>query len=752
MATNSSIQPQWDLAQTTRESSLLVREVIRACSVDDVQYQAVLAFETLGKELLIHPDRIDDSIEALGGSDSVRLGHLKILIGLSSDGLAKQMRNSVGCISAFALVTACKTCYSDNSIATILKQLMVHRGVINKTPASTQQMLRLLEAVSPHCDQLIPTSEFAMLANKTMVLLSDSSRMPGLLSELSPEAGADLLHRVFDAIRDHDVDFITLEGRSGGIWLATVLLWLHKDEVQIRLGGTVLIGSPSCRVTVHFSNNYSNNWSQKLWRRQSEIISLIEMTDGTMQHQRSHELFPLQSARTVLSNEYQLNRKEEDLCGKLTNALVKVAIEKGSIATELKPLMPLALADVCSETCLETYDRVAESYGWNCDDEFKKGSDRIATAISIFVAEEDQSSMRTMERECQGDYMVMLRKILACMEARNRNAGRQLCFPSHDIETSWIIEPAVNLAAEAIYLSLYEPGRKAPIRRFMTGYHWMQSTRNAARVCHIVFGTFLVSIHDLRRELFNSLLSNSDKRRVVGTEMALARAKNGYVVYQQCLQAVSLSPRACVAVCATPGNIRAESGRELYDSIYQVDESESFFPRAGVTSHEPVRAFHRGIYQGLEPRGDPYNYKVQHQISTIGRELHVMTFLQSDVAEEGFVLLDWIKSIEATAAAHRMETSRSLSGLAEQRKATIYQEANALDNISWVGAGQEGDSESHRGLITLTDGDDVLRFFAAGKFNDCNLLIRGRATLMSCIDRLLSSEGTDESVKWVIIA
>lgn len=157
-----------------------------------------------------------------------------------------------------------------------------------------------------------------------------------------------------------------------------------------------------------------------------------------------------------------------------------------------------------------------------------------------------------------------------------------------------------------------------------------------------------------------------DRRRIFGTEMALARANNGYFVYQQCIRALSLSPRCCLTICAVQSSIRAERGGEIYDAIYHTDASE---PVSALHLHahpEPVTLFSGGTYLGLEPRCDPCHYTVQHQMSTGGRELYIMTFLQNNSAKDFCrVPVSWLDSMEAIAGARRMDHHPSLSSFAE---------------------------------------------------------------------------------------
>lgn len=756
MAANRDIVPQWDLAQTTRDSSLAVREVIAACSVDDVQYQAVLAFETLGKELLVNADRINDAIDALGGTNNERITRLKVSVGLRGDGLASKMRNSVGCISAFVLVVACKTCYEDARIASILKQLMINHGVYQKeSPASSQQLIRLLEAVTPYGDQLIPIEEFSGMANKVLSLLDDSSSMPGLLSEMPTEAVAEVLHTAFEAIRDQDIQRVTLDGCLGGIWLATALWWLHKDDVQVRVGKDFIAGDPGSnyRLEINFNATYGNDWHFVKWRNQKEIPSLIRVMEGSEAPAKPHGLFPRASARSVLSNQHRLSSSEEELCGHLVAALVTVAVERGILASQLKDncTADVQLADLCSEHFLSNYNAVAESFGWQITREFQNEKNQLAKAITLYL-DEFKADLAGHERNTR-DYLECIPMALGWMEASNEAAGRKLCFPLHNIEASPVIEPAVNLAAEAIYTCLFEPNPKAAISRFVLGYHYKRTTTNARAIWRIIFNPHveadLFSLVALRQQNLNSLLATSEAR-FPSAGQALALAANGHVAFLQCVQSPSLSSRGCLTIRAVPGNIRAETSSEIYDAIYPSAPEDFIGERQPFTAVDHLRIFDGDSYEGLEARCDPHGYRIQHQLTTNYRDLHVMTFLQSVKPGVKSVALDWLGSTSALAACRTIDSCKSLSSFAEKRIAASLQEQRSFDSIAWIGAGHTMRDSNFKGYITLTDGDDTLRFFAAGRFKSYELMLRNGASLISCID-VLQHAVLSNSV-WIILA
>ncbi|KAF2192215.1 hypothetical protein K469DRAFT_653516, partial [Zopfia rhizophila CBS 207.26] len=244
--------------------------------MDDVQYQAVLAFESLGIGLLVHPSRFGDAIDALGGRKNEKFARFNLLIGLSGDGLPRTLRNSTGCVSAFNLVIACKTCYDNTKMANILHQLMINQGVYSTSPASPYQLVQLLNAISGYADKLIPVQYFTDLSHEVLSRLTISTELPGLLSDLDPKPAAGILTAIFTAIQNQQIDRITLNDCVGGIWLATVLLWLDPTTIQISLRGESIYGDNNRRLCLSFSSaKDGESWVIHEWKAEKNVSALI---------------------------------------------------------------------------------------------------------------------------------------------------------------------------------------------------------------------------------------------------------------------------------------------------------------------------------------------------------------------------------------------------------------------------------------------------------------------------------------------
>lgn len=757
MPTGGEISKQVDIGQIIRDGGQLVGQIIAACSADDVQLQAVLAFETLGQELLVHPDRINDAVDALGGSRNQRLNQLQLTVGYNGDSLANRIRNSLGCTQAFALVMACRTCYDDSTVGKIIQKLMVNHGVFGRgLVVSTQQLIRLIEAISPNGLSLIPNAAFSDLANRTMRLLDSSTSMPGLLSELAPEEIPDILHPVFEAIQDQENQLITLEGCLGGVWLATLLSHLHKDTVQVNLNREILLPGTSSsppRILVNFRADHGKDWHLSCWKNHKEIARLIQQHQDKEHSYKPHGIFPLASAREVLVQQHNLASNGEDqLCGELTAALVQVIFEKGRVGAQDRT-SNVALGDICSSHFVTEHPNIAQTYGWDRDNIFDRAKDKIAENISRFI-DEKTPDPRQIEKE-ESNYLECISKSLGHMEAANQAQGRELCFQSHNIEITQAVEVAVNLAAEAIYTCLYVPDKENPIPRFMLGYHYKRTMSNAKAIWRLIFNidtdTDPFSLRQLHRQHFNSLLATAETR-YPNTGQFLALSNNGIVVFLSCLKSPSLSQRGCLEISALPGFIRIDSDTDIFDGISQSAPEELPALKHAFTRVGPVRPFSGDTYEGLEPRSDVLKYEVCHRITKKGRELVIMTFLKSNSPPEiKSVGLDWLASVEAVATARRLDSSRNLSVNAERRQALVHREERSFDKVAWIEAGHTMSLFRHEGYITMTEGSDILRFFFAGRFPKHVKMLRGSLSLVTCIDHMMREIQSGESPPWIVI-
>lgn len=743
------MQLQWDLSRTTDNSQIAIRELVRTCSMDDVQFQAVLAFENLGAGLLVDKSRLGEAIDALGGRKSERLARISLLVGLSGDGLPRTLRNSTGCVSAFNLVVACKTCYDDTKMANVLHELMINLGIYSTYPASPYQLVQLLNAVSGYADKLIPVQIFADLSDKALSRLRHSSEMPGLLSDLDPKTAAGVLTPIFTALRNEQVDRISLNGCVGGIWLATVLLWLYPSTVLVSLNGEPIFGDNSPRLCLNFCNSEDDHtWAIQEWIAEKNLSSIIvpaanELGDGLLV---PLGLFPQRSAKAVLGQGHPAH--EVELMGQLAGALVAIAVEQGTLISQetitsdpyslpragKNHILPqLKLTEVCQSDFLSKYGVIAADFGWQVDRHFGETQARLLKSICLFLDNAPKEMIETAENH--QNYLQSIHSILGHVEVGTYNWKDDLELLLHNAQCSSIVEPAVNIAAEALYSCLYKKDPASPITRYMQRYHYKRTMQNALAIWRIIFrpvhGIYGFSLSDLRRETFNSLLSDSN---IGNGDQALVLANNGYVAFVNCLKAPSTQTRECVAIRALPGSIRSELAGTQFVAVYQAPSEEFPAERRGFTVSEPLEVFDGIQYQGLSAHRDPDAFEISHHLTTSERSLRIVTFMKSS-SQDATVGLDWLKSIEAVAFAQGMGNPTVLSAFAEEQLAKALAEGGlAFSDICWLSAGGSPKGTNFTGYITMTSGDEVMRFFTAGRFAAYKLLISNGVPLMSCIN------------------
>lgn len=127
-----NVSAQWDVGKTAFSSADRLRQLIGTATQDNVQPQAVLAAEALGFGLIVSPKRIDEAIVALGGTESTRIADLKVMIGLTSGGVVRTIRNSTALTQFFLVATACKLCYTSEEIGMLMFEMTAASGLLKK--------------------------------------------------------------------------------------------------------------------------------------------------------------------------------------------------------------------------------------------------------------------------------------------------------------------------------------------------------------------------------------------------------------------------------------------------------------------------------------------------------------------------------------------------------------------------------------------------------------------------------------------
>lgn len=224
-------QLSWEVSQSVFSSASALKGLIAAAGHDDIQPQAILAAEALGAGLLVSSQRIPEAIEALGGGESNRMAAVKAYVGLSSGAIFRQVRQNTALIQFFALITACKPCFLDEEIGSIIFEMLQFSGLLRKWPATSTQLTALIQQFSGHAEILTPVSLMHELAST----IAGRCRTPLVYHRLEASALSNLLVKVFEAMQDTTITRVTLIGHHQAVWLSTALLWLLEDQVSYLL-------------------------------------------------------------------------------------------------------------------------------------------------------------------------------------------------------------------------------------------------------------------------------------------------------------------------------------------------------------------------------------------------------------------------------------------------------------------------------------------------------------------------------------
>ncbi|KAL9053367.1 MAG: hypothetical protein Q9162_004808 [Coniocarpon cinnabarinum] len=232
MSENSRVlQPQWDVGQSVFGGATVLRRLIEATGAENVHPQAVLAAEALGSGIFISKHRYSEAIDALEGNKNLRIDALKALIGLQASSLKKAMRESSSLIHFFVLVAACKPCFLDEEIASIVFEMMVKSDLLSKYPVSAGQLTSLVEHLSGSAETIVPMS----VMNSVASAAADHPTGRSTFERLSASTLAQFFVTLFECVREQTVTAVVVHAQVHAIWMSTGLLWLLEDEVSPRV-------------------------------------------------------------------------------------------------------------------------------------------------------------------------------------------------------------------------------------------------------------------------------------------------------------------------------------------------------------------------------------------------------------------------------------------------------------------------------------------------------------------------------------
>ena len=305
-------------------------------------WSSKLAMERIGAYLIVSGPLYSHAIDALGGDKSVRFAHAKLLGGLSSGGVATQLRHSSVGVKTFLLAAALKGCmFDDGGIGQFLYDFMDVQDILHHQPASIRQLQSVISVLSSNCEHLIPSTTDTHL--ELVRKLTDEAKEDWTgqyFGILEHKEMATLLVQAFGAMQDRNTSHVEFTGVYGLVWLASLLLWIDPEEVGLFCWDQHLVGAANGKVRIEIDATHvpaaeDAGWKVRTWRAGNwtemivPVVKILERFD----HCRARDMVPGQSVRHFfLDRDSDAHDQKIAIIGGMAAGLVDVALKLGRVA------------------------------------------------------------------------------------------------------------------------------------------------------------------------------------------------------------------------------------------------------------------------------------------------------------------------------------------------------------------------------------------------------------------------------------
>jgi hypothetical protein len=696
----SSVQPQWDLGQTTFQTTRQLRDLITIASQPNVQPQAVLAAEQLGFGLLASPERIDEAVVALGGNESTRIEKLRAFVGFISGDLQRLMRQSTSLLQFFLTITACKPCYEDTELGDLAFEMMVQASILTRFPVASSQLAQLVRTFSGQAESIVPVTVMQEIA----VAVAEHNPGPDLYTRIETKTLAEILVRTFETLRDSEAHEVVLTGHNHGVWLATLFSWLIPDKVQVTVDKKIIRGFPGAKLTIEVDPGGDGPWQMEVWRNGDDVVSYVFEYDKDDLEQL-HRL-PIGLAKPHF-DQYYCSAFEDNLTrqkaikaiGDIAGALICFLTEKGKLhlprgccPSSARKCSTAVIKDVIGQEAISQYSRAVTQYGWADTD---TGQIEVYGLLEEYLATPMPSPESVME------------KVQAACSLFIKNAV------GDDVETSYIIDPACYIALDAVTTSTVSLVSGC---RYFSPFTAEDLSRTDAAIGALLSNDGL-DIKHFRRLAFLQLIPGLDEFH----DRDLIVSKNGHVAGMAILWKCSTMQQDVLGIRYTKGRIQRDG--ISYDRIREAD-----FLSFALSSRDqvPITLCQRGQYLGIPLETEHLSFETRTSIQ--GSHLVVKHYVQRPTTST-FTVRDVVVRRESDQATEKRKASwiNSIYVLAtgvhvgRGYELTPFQEAelakrlhDAGHTMQWVSSFGIPEVEDSTRLILRTSGNESIRIFAAG--------------------------------------
>ena len=372
-----TLQPQWEVASSVFDITKGTLGLIRAATVDDVQPAAVNAVEALGSHMIVDPHLIGIAYNALGGKKSYKIENLKLHFGLSTDGVASQIRKSPSATRAFLLITVLKAHLKAPEIADVLYELIVQTNVLDLIPISNTQLCAFVRSVEGHCLSIDPYEDIdekviGPLVNN-LALHNDCNH--DYWHSFIPNEVSPLIMSAFNALKDESIQQLKISGKRSGIWLAVILCWLFPNGVAVvNASGELVVGNSTAKIVIALRHvDESKMWSMEHWyvaNQMSEVVVIKPTEEYARISMPVSVSSDLAYATSALSSKCPLRPDDLEMVRTLSTGLILAVLYYTKIQRRTDHMEqrdytdPLYFRDICWRSFEQDMGKLFIRLGW----------------------------------------------------------------------------------------------------------------------------------------------------------------------------------------------------------------------------------------------------------------------------------------------------------------------------------------------------------------------------------------------------
>ncbi|MCJ1403849.1 hypothetical protein MMC11_007072 [Xylographa trunciseda] len=373
---------QWDIGPSAITLSERAWNLVRAAAMDDVQPAAFYAAEALGYHMMLDEILIRKAMDSLSRNRVYTLENINLQIGLSSSGIAAQVRDSIAATRTFLLISALQMRLDSNAIAETLHEMMIHTGILETILISSRQLECFIQSLQGHSADLLASQQTAQgvydLVIEEFVGAADQNATNGsgqFFDHADPKEISQLILSAFNALRETAIRRVHMTGGRFGVWLVSALCWLCPNQVTVvGTKGARMIGQSSGKISINLQNSLAP-WIIEYWYVADEHAQLltVEIPSHPERDDKTH-FVPSKMAYFVSRYHFHQTLTADDMrvVGTLAYGLVVAACKYLWLANDLDnpgvitlPQERCLLIDICQPSFLSSLEQTFISFGWS---------------------------------------------------------------------------------------------------------------------------------------------------------------------------------------------------------------------------------------------------------------------------------------------------------------------------------------------------------------------------------------------------